>query len=66
MSIRIKLPFLVPVPPGVNATVMGQFAPGASELGQVVDRLKSPLKGPPVVIAAMLSVPVPVLVSVTV
>lgn len=62
LSVTLKVPVRVPEAVGVNVTLMLQFPPAASELPQLLVWPKSPLAAIP----AMVSVPLPVLESVTV
>jgi hypothetical protein len=61
-SLTLSVPLRVPVAVGLKVTVIGQLAPAASVLGQVLVWAKSPLA----VIDVIVSGPVPVLLSVTV
>jgi hypothetical protein len=60
LSAMLTAPVRVPLAVGVNVTPMVQEAPAATELPQVLVSAKSPLAE----MLVMLSVPVPVLVSV--
>ena len=61
MSVRVRVPVLVPLAVGSNVTLMVQEAPAATLVPQVLAWEKSPLMLTPV----MASVWLPVLVRVT-
>lgn len=66
LSIMISEAERVPLPVGVNVTLITQFAFAASDVAQVLVSEKSLLLVPPVVMLVMLSGPLPLFVSVSV